>query len=97
MTTTLIISIDETIDERVLYYSILEVFRDFGYIVNDNKGIAISHIHNRIKYVKDVLWSKIRYYISLLKIPCEQSLVLMQIHCIKMSNNKIAIRLRYER
>lgn len=95
MTTNVILSMNEKVDQHILYWSILELFRDLGLVVNSDREYRVSKLHHKIKEVKDILWSKIKWCISLLKLPSEKSLVLVKVSSITLSDIKVVISLRY--
>lgn len=94
MTTNLVFTIDEKIEHNLLHWSIIETLRDLGFIVNSEN--CLRHINSSIKDVKDQLWSKVIWGVSLLKLRSERSLVLVKVNSIVLADVKIVVCLRYE-
>ena len=94
MTTNLVFTIDRKIEQNLLYWSIVETLRDLGFIVNSSQ--CLRHINTSIKDIKDILWPKVIWGVSLLKLRSEKSLVLIKVNSIVLSDIKIVVSLRYE-
>jgi len=91
-----ILTINKKIDPHILYWSILEIFQELGIVVNSNKNYYVSNLHNKIKEVKDELWSKIRWCVNLLGLTGKRSLILVKVSSVQLSEVKVIISLRYE-